>query len=332
MNLNIIYNPFSGKKNSSGVSYNQAFSEKLFRHLKLKGGINTKISGEIVSDKDSYLKDCDLLLILGGDGTVLEWSSCALKNDIPIMFLPGGNQNLLIKYACSEKKISSIYRLVNLVEDSSALEDLVEKILNYQRYLIEIPLTRVEIDNKKIVHALHMLSFGFDANVVRILSQNRSNLKSSGYGLKQVSNLTYLKYIFQAFFDKRSISKFKLTVDNKIIAEDESGYLYLSNLNSYALGLTPMGRNYKEERKDYVSGFFIRKKNVLVVGKELLFHFLQIMAPLEFMNRFKIFFVGQKVQVTLKDSFFQIDGDLCNGTELLVTREDKCLKLLRIDE
>ena len=176
------------------------------------------------------LADCDLLLVFGGDGTVLLVLDAVLDAGVPIFHVPEGTENLFARgfgmSANPERVAAAVSRFKQVKMDVGKA--------NGQRFLL-------------------MASLGFDAEVVHDLAARRRG---------PISHLSYVGPMLRQFF-KWKPPRLSVVIDGQdLLAESiadcggqengqtneqgsplsvtgRRGFVIVANSRCYALGLNP---------------------------------------------------------------------------------------------
>jgi len=197
----IVFNPISG--NGGSKKRAQSLSQKLEAagHRVILRPSQKQYPNEGLG---KILEDTDLLIVAGGDGTLLPFLEPASKLDIPLCMYPTGNQSLFAQYfkipAHEEKFIESIV--------NPRIEEHYYGVVNQQAFFC-------------------MASVGLDAAIVKEVSKNRNG---------PIGNLGYVVPTIKALC-LSSPAPITLRADGEILIDEQPGYLIVANTPSYALGL-----------------------------------------------------------------------------------------------
>ncbi len=222
----LVFNPVSGKGKA------QANVEAVSRALQTAGHTTTLVETQR-SDSKSWLlpklADCDLLIVCGGDGTVLLVLDSVLESGVPIYHMPEGTENLFARgfgmSAQPDKVVAAVNRFRQVKVDVGQA--------NGQRFLL-------------------MASLGFDAEVVHDLAVRRAG---------SISHLSYIRPMLRQLFRWRppplrvvidgrdlldvhaapSLSDFEEQVNGQVSMQSSTrrGFVIVANSRCYALGLNP---------------------------------------------------------------------------------------------
>ena len=229
MQIVLTFNPTSGKGHASGNV------ELIAKALEVTGHTTRVIETE-PSDAKTWLlpklADCDLLLVFGGDGTVLLVLDAVLDAGVPIFHVPEGTENLFARgfgMSADPERVAAAVSRFKLVKMD------VGKA-NGQRFLL-------------------MASLGFDAEVVHDLAARRRGA---------ISHLSYVGPMLRQFF-KWKPPRLSVFIDGRDLltefitdgggqgngqtneqgsphasrVEGRRGFVIVANSRCYALGLNP---------------------------------------------------------------------------------------------
>lgn len=229
MQIVLVFNPTSGKGHA--LENVQLTAEA----LKATGHTTSVVETE-PSDAKVWLlpklADCDLVLVFGGDGTVLLVLDAVLDAGVPIFHVPEGTENL---FARGFGMSANLERIAAAVSRFRQVKMDVGKA-NGQRFLL-------------------MASLGFDAEVVHDLAARRKGA---------ISHLSYVGPMLRQFF-KWKPPLLRVVVDGQDLltesvahcgsqenvqtneqgsphspaARERRGFVIVANSRCYALGLNP---------------------------------------------------------------------------------------------
>ena len=183
-NIHIIINPASGTEEPILSYLNKSFENS-----------GSKWSISVVHEKSDIknsikqiIKQSDLIVVYGGDGTVVEVAQHLIGKDIPLAILPGGTANILAK----ELGIGS-----NTLEAIALINNPNNKIIKIDTGLMnDIPF-------------LIRVNFGIMAEMVSNTDRNlKNNFGQFAYGISA----------FQTLIEAEPI-KFKMKIDGVEIKE-----------------------------------------------------------------------------------------------------------------
>jgi len=161
---------------------------------------------------------CDVLVIVGGDGTVNRSLDSASRMGVPVWHLPLGTENLFARNFGMSIDPGALVRAVEAM--SVAAVDLVECCV--------MPVAASPPGQPARLFSL-MLSIGPDAGVVRRLSEWRTGT---------IRHSSYLWPIVNEVISP-SLSPMTVEVDGRCVVDDRRGLLVVSNSPEYGVRLNP---------------------------------------------------------------------------------------------
>ncbi|MCP5244366.1 MAG: NAD(+)/NADH kinase [Burkholderiales bacterium] len=280
-NILIFYNPISSAGNT------QQTAELMATELTYSGKQVTVQTSEKKTKAYKHMKEaiagCDLVVIVGGDGTVRKLLGIIGKTKTPIYVVPGGNESLFARtYGMSAWPDD----LLRTVAAGSCLQ---------QYYGL---ISGNGIKGKKPF--FHMASMGLDSLTVKYIGKRNSPLNDSIYiwhGLKALCSLHH--------------PTVSLSVDGQAVIVRESGYVIVANSSAYArnLQLVPAANPSKNE---LVAGFLpgARHQHELIKALKILQR-KPANLPMQY-------FSGKRIECTLHDHAYplQVDGDYFRNRDI----------------
>lgn len=199
----VIFNPVTGAKDPSerrnGVK--EALDRAGMSPLWLE--TTEEDAGEKMLTRALSEKDLDMVLVSGGDGTVMACVSALAGTQVPLAVLPGGTGNLLA---------------LNL-DIPLDLEAAIDVALKGERHRIDVCRTR------QGCYAI-MAGVGFDAAMLR----------DANPALK--TRIGALAYVFSALKHLRDDAvRFELALDGKHVASGAAHCILIGNLGRLQMGL-----------------------------------------------------------------------------------------------
>ncbi len=155
---------------------------------------------------DPALKDCRVIVVAGGDGTVRQVSESAMKLSIPIYHYPLGTENLFSREFGMDRDVN---RLIQALENGN--------------------VRRVDIGRANGRLFLLMVSVGFDAEVVHDLASRRSG---------GISHASYLGPMVRQLL-RFSAPRLEVTVDGQRLDNGKPGFVVIANSSQYGCRLDP---------------------------------------------------------------------------------------------
>ncbi len=270
----IFYNPISSARNTLQTA------ERMATELTFQGKQVTVLPSEKKTKAYKRIKEIiaesDLVVIVGGDGTVRKLLSVISKTRTPLYAVPGGNESLFAR----------AYGMSVLTDD---LVQTIEAGNCLQQYYGLI--SGQGIKGKKPF--FHMASMGLDSLTVKYIGKRRSPLNDSIYvwhGIKALCSLHH--------------PTVSVNVDGHLVVDRKSGYIIVANSSAYArnLQLVPAANPSKRE---LVVGFLpgARYQHELIKAIKILQR-KPANLPMQY-------FSGQNIVCTLHEQSYplQVDGD-----------------------
>lgn len=155
---------------------------------------------------DPELKECRVIVVAGGDGTVRQVSESAMKFSIPIYHYPLGTENLFSREFGMDRDVN---RLIQAIEKGN--------------------VRRVDIGRANGRLFLLMVSVGFDAEVVHDLASRRSG---------GISHASYLGPMVRQLL-RFSAPRLEVTVDGQRVDNGKTGFVVIANSSQYGCRLDP---------------------------------------------------------------------------------------------
>ena len=270
----VIFNPISSAGNTQSLA--EELATELMRHdkqveictseKKMKG--YTRIADKIAAT--------DLVVVVGGDGTIRKLLDSIDKTGTPLYAIPGGNESL---FARSYGMTTKVEDLLQAIDSGTCLQ---------QYYGL---ISGKEIKGEKPF--FHMASMGLDSLTVKNIGKRKGPLNDSIYvwhGLKALCSLHH--------------PTVSVNVDGEQVIDHGSGYIIVANNSAYAknLQLVPSAT---PSRHELVVGFLpgSRHQHELIKAMRILQR-KPANLPMEY-------FSGKKIACTLHDQSYplQVDGD-----------------------
>ncbi|PTN11196.1 diacylglycerol/lipid kinase family protein [Nitrosomonas aestuarii] len=280
-NILIFYNPISSAGNTEKIAEKLAI-ELIFHkknvavytsERKMKG--YKRVKAEIVAS--------DLVVIVGGDGTVRKLLSIINKAETPVYVIPGGNESLFARtYGMS----TSTDDLLRTIAAGNCLQ---------QYYGL---ISGQGIRGKKPF--FNMASMGLDSLTVKNIGERKGPLNDSIYvwhGLKALCSLRH--------------PMVSISVDGQCVIDRGAGYIIVANSSAYAknLQLVPAAN---PSRHELVAGFLpgARHQHELIKAMRILQR-KPANLPMQF-------FTGKRIACTLHGQSYpmQVDGDYFRNRDI----------------
>jgi YegS/Rv2252/BmrU family lipid kinase len=201
--IGCIINPKAGAGSQQGTA------RRFTSYLTAEGyNVRTMLTGCLHDAYDfaqnfAQVRDCLMVVAVGGDGLVREVTSGLRGSDKPLLIIPAGTENLLANELGFDEKFSTI---------AGAFEEGYIKSLD------------LGIANGQSFTSI--AGIGFDGKIVERV-----------YNLRQghIDHLDYLGPAWRTFWDYR-YDTIKVEVDGKTVF-DGRGIVFVGNISRYALGL-----------------------------------------------------------------------------------------------
>jgi len=197
----IVFNPISGKGGSKKRAHSLSQKLETAGHRVTLRPSQRHYPTEAIGQ---ILKDTDLLIVAGGDGTLLPFLEPASRLDVPLCMYPTGNQSLFAQYFKISPNEDEFIRSIN----NPKLEEHYFSVINQQAFFC-------------------MASVGLDAAIVEEVSKTRNG---------PIGNLGYVLPTIKALWSSTPDS-ITLRADGETLIDEQHGYLIVANTPSYALGL-----------------------------------------------------------------------------------------------
>lgn len=215
----IVYNPISSAGNTEATAVGLA--EELMHQDKTVEVITSEKKTKGYSRIADKITENDLIVVVGGDGTVRKLLNLIDKTDMPIYAIPGGNESL---FARSYDMSANADDLLQAIAAGSCIQQYYGLISGH--------------GIKGCKPFFHMASMGLDSLTVKNIGKRKGPLNDSIYlwhGLKALCSLHHPKISVQ--------------VDGQLVINHQSGYLIVANSSAYArnLQLVPSANPSKNE-------------------------------------------------------------------------------------
>lgn len=206
MRILVVYNPHSGKGRGPALAGSLAGELESEGHDARLVSIARGRSDVVLAEPAD---DADLMLVVGGDGTV-RWSArAASEHDLPVYHVPMGTENLFSR----EHGMTA------------SIEDI---LLSIERWDVR-PMDAAECMGRLF---LLMCSIGADASVIHRLDERRSG------------SISHLSYVVPSLLEcvRPHVGPVSVSVDGREVVREGRGILVIANSREYALGMNPARR------------------------------------------------------------------------------------------
>jgi diacylglycerol kinase family enzyme len=270
----IIFNPISSAGNTIALA--DELEKTLTSH-----GISVKVS-ESEKKMRGYRRmatdivESDLVVVVGGDGTVRKLLRSLSRAQKPVYVVPGGNESLFARS----------YKM------SANADDLLQAIAlgKYQEQYYGL-ISGNGIQGKKPFFI--MASMGLDSLTVKRIGKRTGPLNDAIYAWQGIAALVSLHH-----------PTVTIAVDGRMVIDRESGYVIVANSSAYAknLMLVPTA---SPSTNELVVGFLpaSQRRHELIKALKILQH-KPANLPLQY-------FAGVNISLTLHEPNYplQVDGD-----------------------
>jgi diacylglycerol kinase (ATP) len=201
--IEYIINPAAGSSSTKLLVWQ--FREYLLEHnydLKIRTLSNIHDVRNAATNAASD-KDCSLLIVAGGDGTIREVARCVQQKELPIMILPCGTENLIASELGYDEKVSTLIK-----------------------YFEEANIKTIDLGRIEDRVFTSVVGIGFDAAVVHHLHEHRKG------------NIDFMDYFWPLWrtFWTYDFPLIKVTVDDEQVFNDR-GIAIVGNISRFGLGL-----------------------------------------------------------------------------------------------
>ncbi|MBP6365914.1 MAG: NAD(+)/NADH kinase [Nitrosomonas sp.] len=277
----IIYNPISSAGNTEAMAC-KLETELMFHGKTVEVRTSEKKMKGYMRIADDIAAS-DLVVVVGGDGTIRKLLDIINKTATPIYAIPGGNESLFARF----------------YEMSASAEDLLQSITAgtclQQFYGL---ISGKGIQGEKPF--FNMASMGLDSLTVKNIGKRKGPLNDSIYvwhGLKALCALHH--------------PTVSVSIDGEPVIDHGSGYIIIANNSAYArnLQLVPAANPSKNE---LVLGFLpgARHQHELIKAMKILQR-KPANLPMQF-------FSGKNIACTLHEKSYplQVDGDYFRNRDI----------------
>lgn len=277
----IVYNPISSAGNTEALANGLAASLALDGKIvdvcpsEKKMKAYTRITDDIARN--------DLVVVVGGDGTVRKLLDAIDKTSVPVYAIPGGNESL---FARSYNMSANADDLLRAIAAGTCLQ---------QYYGL---ISGKGIKGEKPF--FHMASMGLDSLTVKNIGKRKGPLNDAIYlwhGLKALCSLHH--------------PTVSVSIDGQTVIDHASGYLIIANNSAYArnLQLVPSANPSKNE---LVLGFLPGARHQHELAKAIkILQRKPANLPMQY-------FSGKNISCTLHERPYplQADGDYFRNRDL----------------
>lgn len=277
----VFYNPISSAGNTPTLAKN--IEAELSSHEKSVEVHTSEKKMKGYKQIRDEIAASDLVVVVGGDGTVRKLLNAINKTGTPLYVIPGGNESLFARTYGMSANTGDLLKAIN-----------AGKCLQQYYGLI----SGKNIQGKKPF--FNMASMGLDSLTVKNIGKRKGPLNDSIYvwhGLKALCSLHH--------------PTVSVSVDDQTVIDHGSGYLIIANSSAYArnLQLVPSADPSKNE---LVVGFLpgARHRHELIKAIKILQH-KPANLPMQY-------FSGKKITCALHRQPYplQVDGDYFRNRDI----------------
>ena len=270
----ILYNPISSAGNTETLA--AELQSELRRHEKTVEVCISKKKMKGYAHIEAKIAANDLVVVVGGDGTVRKLLDSINKTGTPIYAIPGGNESL---FARSYEMRANASDLLQAIAAGTCMQQFYGLI------------SGKEIKGEKPF--FHMASMGLDSLIVKNIGKRKGPLNDSIYVWHGLKALCALHHPIVS-----------VSVDGQQVIDHGSGYIIVANNSAYAknLQIVPGATPSKNELiLGYLPG--ARYQHELIKAIRILQR-KPANLPMEY-------FSGKNIACTLHDRSYplQVDGD-----------------------
>ena len=287
MRILCVYNPLSGRGKGERLAKKLSTQLIALGHDVEQRQSQTELSKEHIEKIDN----CELLLVVGGDGTLSNYLEICSSRETTIAFFGAGNECLFSQAFNLPRKVEQFAKSLDSMHTCSCCYALA--------------------NNKAF---FHVFSIGLDAEVVRNVAQSRG---------EKVSNFLYFKCGVRQVFTYKT-PKLNVTLDGEEIIKGSKGALLVANHHCYAGGIQPVPGAHCQN-KELVIRFYpmMRPRHYLAWA---IAYLMGRKVPLRNSREYR----GQCVEVDGKRGSLgtQIDGEYLGQLPAKIKLASKSIKVL----
>jgi len=211
--VGIVFNPISGSGKGGVIARDLSLALRERGFLVSVSEVLPLFESGGVSE---FLGGVDLLLLVGGDGSLMYFLDDLVSSQTPVYLVPAGNESLFAREFSMSRAVAEV---VSAIEHGEVSKHFVG-----------------EANGRKF---FTMVSAGLDSQVVQLISASRSGT---------INHFSYIAPTVKSLFGHKPF-RFSLTVDGKEVLSGVEGFLVISNNKQYAcrLKLAPEALSSKRE-------------------------------------------------------------------------------------
>lgn len=277
----IIFNPISSAGNTESLAHE--YGRFLAHHGMAVEVCESKKKMKSYILLETAMTGHDLIVVVGGDGTVRKLLPLLSKTDTPVYMVPGGNESL---FAHSYGMSANPEDLLRAITDGRCLEQFYGLISGNG------------IQGEKPFFI--MASMGFDSLTIKLIGKRKGPISDSTYVWSGFNALLSLHHPIVT-----------VHVDGQAVIDYQSGYVIVANSAAYArnLQLVPTA---SPSLKKLVLGFLpgAKRQHELIKALRMLQH-----KPAGFPLQY---FSGESISLTLHEPSYplQVDGDYFRNRDI----------------
>lgn len=277
----IIYNPISSAGNTEAIACKLEIELVFHGKTVVVRPSEKKMKGyTLIADE---IANSDLVVVVGGDGTIRKLLEVINKTSIPIYAIPGGNESLFAKHYAMSSRVED---LLQAISAGTCLQQFYG-LISGKSIRGEKPF-------------FNMASMGLDSLTVKNIGKRKGPLNDSIYLWHGIKALCALHHPIVS-----------VSIDGQQVIDAGSGYIIIANNSAYAknLNLVP-GANASND--ELVLGFLPGARH-----QHELFKAMRILQRKP-ANLPMQYFSGKKIVCTLHEKSFplQVDGDYFRNRDL----------------
>lgn len=236
-----------------------------------------------------FVAQHSLIMVAGGDGTLLHMLPLLIESQTPVYMLPTGNESLFAKQFSM----------------SASEEEVVEVITSGT-------LTRHYVPSVNERPFFTMMSLGPDSRVVERIAEIRQG---------PISHWSYMFYSLKELIDHQ-VPQVSLVVDGKQELQSEAGFLVIANSRQYAWGVEFV-REARSMKKELCARFFPYEDALNGLS-----WFLRGLLYRETLWEGLPFYRGQEFHIDVPAYPIQADGECLGDTPAVVAMKDQSILVL----
>ena len=287
--ISVLFNPIAGQGKGEKLALHY---RSILNALGYVVTVSESLPFYSPAQASSLLEMQDLLIVSGGDGTLRPLLPFLAQTKIPVYMAPSGNESLFAKLFKMNGDMKSLLQTLN------------NGVIEHHYFA-----------NANGSPFFHMTSIGFDAEVVKSISCDRSG---------PIRHRGYLKPMLKALLSHRA-PRLTITVDGDKKIVETTGYCIIANSPAYALRI-PLAKGANSAERALRGYFYPMKKGwnfFLLAVVALLFKSTRLWKSIP-LN-------GSTITITSESdsqSPVQADGDFIGTTPVNIQKSEACVSVL----